>query len=186
MTDEALVELFWQRDEQALALTEQRHGASCRALARSILHSEDDADECLNDALLRAWRAIPPERPRSLAAWLHKVVRNLAFDRFRAAHAERRGGGELPLLLDELRDVASPADSVEAAVSAKELARSIDRFLDRLSPRERRLFLGRYFYLTPLADLAGREGMRPNHVSVTLGRLRGRLKAHLQKEGFSL
>lgn len=102
MEDNRIIDLYWAREEQALTETERKYGGYCRTIARNILKIHEDAEECVSDTWLNAWNAMPPKRPSVLSAFLGKITRNLAFDRWKAAHAEKRGGGSLPLALDEL------------------------------------------------------------------------------------
>ena len=110
MEDNRIIDLYWAREEQALTETERKYGGYCRTIARNILKIHEDAEECVSDTWLNAWNAMPPKRPSVLSAFLGKITRNLAFDRWKAAHAEKRGSGSLPLALDELDDAASEAD----------------------------------------------------------------------------
>ena len=184
MGDEEILELYLRRDEAAIAQTLLAHGPYCRRLAENILHSPEDAEECVSDACLRAWNAIPPERPARLRYYLAKITRNLALHRFRAAQAEKRGGGELPLVLEELADCVPGGESPEAEVLARELGAVLSSFTAALPPRERYIFLRRYYSAEPVADIAARCGLSPGNVSVILTRLRKKLRARLSKEGF--
>ena len=118
MDDETIVELYWKRDASAISATDEAYGAYCRALAFRILGSREDAEECANDTWVRLWNAIPPQRPRSLRMFAAKIARNLAFHRCEARTAAKHGGGELPLVLDELAECLPDAQSVEGADGA--------------------------------------------------------------------
>lgn len=118
MEDETIVELYWKRDASAISATDEAYGAYCRALAFRILGSREDAEECANDTWVRLWNAIPPQRPRSLRMFAAKIARDLAFHRCEARAAAKRGGGELPLVLDELAECLPDAQSVEGADGA--------------------------------------------------------------------
>lgn len=186
MDDERIVALFWARDERAIAAAADAYGGYCHALARNILGSEEDAQECVNDTLLRAWNAIPPERPERMGAYLAVITRNAAFRRWREQRADKRGGGVFEAVLDELEGVASGAETVEQAVDAQELTRAIEAFL-RTQPREtRQMFLCRYFYADGVGEIAKRLGRSEGSVSVTLYRTREKLRSYLKKEGFSV
>ena len=182
MEDERIVELLWARDEAGLREAEAKHGPACRALGARILGTPEDGEECWSDALLRLWDTVPPERPEHLRAWLLKLTRGIAIDRLRAARAEKRGGGELPLLLEELGDCVPGVDGAESGVLARELGEAVSRFLKTRSPEDRSLFLRRYFYGESVAGLAEALGMRRNTVSVRLGRIRAQLRSFLEKE----
>ena len=127
MEDERIIELFWQRDEDALTRLDEKYGAFCFTIAFNVLSVREDAEECVNDAFRRAWESIPPERPRLLRAWIGKVTRNLALNRWNRDHAQKRGG--LELLLSELEDCVPASESVERTVDAAELGKIISGWL---------------------------------------------------------
>ncbi len=183
MEDDKIVELYWQRSADAISETADKYGAYCFAIAENILHSAEDSDECVNDAWLHAWNAMPPQRPRVLRLFLARITRNLAFDRFRARAAEKRGGGELDLVLDELGECLGGGDA-QSACEAEELRRSIGRFVRSLPEREGNVLVRRYFFAEPVAQIAKGYGLSENHVMVILSRTRKKLKAHLLKEGY--
>ena len=183
MEDRAIVDLYWSRDPEAIRRTGEKYGGYCRAIARNILPDRRDAEECVNDTWLKAWNAMPEERPGLLAPFLGKITRNLAFTRWRAGHAEKRGGGELPLVLEELAECASSADTLQA-VEAAELEAAVNRFLHTLPERECGVFLRRYWFTEPMADVARRYGMREATVRTSLFRTREKLRRYLEKEGF--
>lgn len=184
MEDEKILDLYWARDEQALSETEQKYGGYCRAIAHGILTSREDAEECVNDTWLGAWNAIPPKRPGILSAFLGRITRNLAFDAYRASHAEKRGGGALSLALDELGECVAGHGGVESALDEKALSRAIDTFLRTLPARECALFLRRYWFVEPLRDIARRFGLNENSVKSILFRTREKLRKYLEQEGF--
>lgn len=184
MKDQAIIDLYWARKEQAIGETAAKYGPYCSAVAENILHDSRDTEECVNDTWLRAWNAMPPQRPDRLKLFLARITRNLAFQRWRARHAERRGGGELPLALEELAQCVPGGAEVEGQVEAKELSQSIRRFLTLLPARDRDIFLRRYFYVESAADIARRYGLRREGVSMRLLRTRNKLKDHLTKEGY--
>jgi len=183
MTDKQIVALFWQRDEAALRESESAYGAYCRALAERIVSAEDAA-ECVNDAYLRAWNAIPPERPAHLRAFLAKLTRNLALDRYRACGAEKRGSGEAAAVLDELAEVLGSRESAESAVTARELGEAVSRFVRGLPRREGDIFVRRCFFADGTAQLADRYGMTENSVKTALSRTRKKLRTYLESEGY--
>lgn len=184
MEDETIIELLWQRQEGALERAGEKYGVACSALALRLLGSPQDAEECWNDALLRLWNAVPPERPRHLRAYLLKLTRGLAIDRLRARGAEKRGGGTLPLLLEELGDCVPGSPGPEGELFTRALGEAVSRFLAAQSRQDRQLFLRRYFYGDPLGELARTLGMKENSAAVRLRRLRLRLRAFLEKEGY--
>ena len=184
MEDQQIIELYWARSEQAIRESETKYGAFCLSIARNILSQEQDAEECVNDTWLRAWNAMPPQRPSVLRMFFAKITRNLSFDRVRSRTAQKRGGGELPLVLEELSQCIVRESPLEDALLAQELDRSVRAFLRTLPDRECDVFLRRYFFTEPLADIAAGYGLSRNHVSVLLRRTRTKLRDHLQKEGF--
>jgi RNA polymerase sigma-70 factor (ECF subfamily) len=185
MNDQQIVELYWQRDAAAIQETSKKYGAYCYAIANNILNSKEDSEECVNDTWLKTWNAIPPQRPALLQMFLAKITRNLSLDRFLARTAQKRGGGEMPLVLDELSECIPSSSDVASEYERKELAQYIRKFVHSLPERERNIFLRRYFYANSIADIATRYGLSENNVTVILSRTRKKLKLRLQKEGFN-
>ena len=186
MEDREIVNLYWERNASAIKETASKYGRYCKAIAKNILGNNEDADECVNDTYLNAWNSIPPSRPHDLSTYLGKITRNLSFDRFRHRHADKRGGGEIELVLEELGECVSGTDSVEQEVEKKELVRIINSFLDTLSQEKCRIFLCRYWYALPVSEIAVRFGMSEGNVSVTLHRIRSKLKTYLKERGYDL
>ncbi len=184
MEDSKIIDLYWQRDEGAIPATAAKYGGYCAAIAGNILDSREDTEECLNDTWLRAWNAMPPQRPRGLAVFLGRITRNLAFNRRREQQAQRRGGGQLPQVLEELQECLAAPDTVERLVDARELAGAINGFLAGLSRKKRQVFVLRYFYTEPVAAIAQKTGMRPTAVTSALSRMRSDLKCYLKERGF--
>ncbi len=182
MEDRAIVDLYWSRDPEAISRTSEKYGNYCRAVAQNILPDPRDTEECVNDTWLNAWNAMPEDRPSLLAQYLGKITRNLALGRWRASRAEKRGGGQMSLVLDELAECVSSANTFQA-LEAIELEETIDRFLHALPSRECDLFLRRYWFAEPAAVIARRYGMRENTVRTILFRSRKKLQRHLEKEG---
>ena len=145
MEDHAIIELYWQRQETAIQETAVKYGAFLSGLSWNILRSRDDAEECVNDTYLRAWNAIPPQRPSAFKLWLGRITRNLSLDRWRKARAEKRGGEGMEVLLGEL-DVCVPApQGVEHHLEDQEIAAVISAFLRTLTAQNRAMFLRRYW-----------------------------------------
>jgi RNA polymerase sigma-70 factor (ECF subfamily) len=184
--DEQIIRLYEARDEAAIDWTERRYGHLCHAVAYNILDSREDAEECVNDAYLAVWNAIPPQKPTSLGGFLTRITRNLALDRYRAEHRDKRGGGQVPLVLEELAEVVSDEDDVTATYQRQELLGGIRRALMKQSPRNRGIFLDRYLRLDTTAVLARRYGVKEEQVLLILSRTRKKLKADLEKEGYTL
>lgn len=186
MEDSRIIALYWQRDPAALTATRDRYGAYCRQIAWQILHSREDADECENDTYLRAWQGMPPDRPSRLRSYLGAITRRLALDRWRARHADKRGGGEVALSLEELGECVGTPDTVTAAVEGAALSALLSDFLHTLSPAMCDVFLRRYWYLDSVEQIADRYGYSASKVKMMLKRTRDQLRARLEKEGFGL
>lgn len=184
MSDDQIIELFVARDERAITETNTKYRAYCMQIVSRILSDQQDAEEVVNDMLLRAWDTIPNQRPVVLKLYLARIARNLAFSRFRAQNAEKRGGGELVLALDELEDCIAAADDPAADMDAKELTDAIQRFLETVSFRDRNIFIRRYFFVDSVSDIAARYGLRESNIHMILMRIRKKLKVFLMKEGF--
>jgi len=182
MEDHAIIGLYWTRDPEAIMQTSKKYGNYCHTIARNILWDRRDVEECVNDTWLNAWNAMPEDRPNMLAQYLGKITRNLAINRWRASHAEKRGGGEIPLVLEELSECVSSSNALQA-LELVELEEIINQFLHTLPERECDLFLRRYWFAEPTVDIAKRCGIRENTVRTKLFRTRKKLQQHLEKEG---
>lgn len=184
MEDAQIIALYWSRDGEAIRQTDEKYGAYCFTIAQRIVQSHEDSEECVNDTWLRAWNAMPPERPDYLKLFLAAITRNLSLDRLKERKTAKRVGGAAALALDELSECVSGSPEVEDAVIAKELSESVGRFLDTLPPETRKLFLRRYFFLESAEEIAQMYAMRPGTVTVALHRTRKKLREHLKREGF--
>ncbi len=183
MEDECITELYWKRDEQAVAESRSKYGAYCGTIADNILHSREDTEECLNDTWERAWNTIPPERPRRLGVYLGSLTRSIAIDRWRRDRAEKRGSGQAELCLDELSECIGEERPIEDSLALRE---ALDSFLRAQSKKNRKIFLLRYWYMLPVTEVADRCGMTEGAAKMQLLRLRNKLKEHLEKEGVSI
>lgn len=186
MDDVKIVQLYWDRDEQAIPATSEKYGNYCTSIAKNILGNREDAEECVNDTYLHAWNSMPPHRPSILSTFLGKITRNLALNRNKYKTADKRGGGEANVVIDEIAEFVSDTDSVEQEIDRKELIRTIDDFLDSLPTEKKSIFVCRYWYFDSISDIANRCGMTENNVSVTLNRLRLKLHNYLLERGFEL
>ncbi len=178
MDDQTILDLYFARDERAIRETDARYGTLCHTVALNILRDRPDAEECVNDTYLKAWNAIPPARPRSLSAYLCRITRNLALDRFRQNHRHKRNS-DLIVSLDELSDCIPMRDEDAGA-----LARLLNEFLGRLDASERKLFLGRYFHAATVKELARLWGLTPKAVTMRLSRTRTKLRSFLEERGY--
>ena len=183
MDDSAIIDLYWARDEQALAQTNLKYGKLCRNVAFNILRNMEDTEECVNDTWLRAWNAMPPSRPGVLSAFLSRITRNLALDTYKASKADKRGGGQLPVALEELGDCIAGMQSVEQEMAYRELTKVLDGFLRQLPEKECCIFLRRYWYVDSTKEIAVRYGMPEGSVKSQLSRTRQKLKKMLEQEG---
>ena len=183
MDDNAIMDLYWARSEKAISETAARYGSYCYSIAYNILSNREDSEESVNDTYLAAWNTMPPRRPSLLGAFLGKLTRYISLDRWKQRSRLKRGGGEVPLCLDELEDCVSGRESTEDAVIRKETIASVNRFLDSLSETERRMFLCRYWYLDSVDAIADRFGFSQSKTASILHRIRGKLNKQLEKEG---
>lgn len=186
MEDKQIVDLYWERSEDAIAVSAEKYGRYCHSIAYRILFDEQDSCECVNDTWLKAWESMPPHRPALLSAFLGKITRNLAINRYHFNRTEKRGGGELPLAMEELQDCIPAAGSTENVVEDLVLKEVIGRFLQGLSADDRRIFLQRYWYFCQIKEIARDFGMTQSRVKMSLLRSRNALRTMLEKEGFTL
>lgn len=184
LEDNHIVDLYWNRDTDAIKESSKKYGDYCFCIANNILHNKEDSEECVNDTWLRAWNAIPPTRPKNLRMFLAKITRNLSFDCFTAKSAKKRGSGEIVFVLDELSECIPSDSHVAREYEFKELCEFIQQFVENLSVKEKTIFLRRYFFADTVADISAKLGISENSIMVSLCRTRKKLKYHLQKEGF--
>ena len=181
MDDKSIVELFFERDEQALTETKEKYSRYLHRVAHNILQNQQDAEECVNDTYLKAWKSIPPERPRALGAFLTRITRNLALDRFRAKRRQKRDG-EFTVMLSELGDCIPAPEERDAT----ELLGHIKDFLREQDETDRNIFVGRYFHAYEVQRMAEGYGLTPNAVSLRLYKTREKLRVYLQERGYSV
>lgn len=186
MNDSDIVQLYLDRNEQAITETSAKYGRYCSNIAINILCNREDAEECVNDTYLKTWNSIPPHKPNILSVFLGKIVRNLAFNRYKFSHRAKRGGGEITLILDELGDVVSDEDEVIDIAIRNELIRTINSFIATLSEEKQYMFFRRYWYSDSVKAIAAACGRTENYVSVELGRIRKKLRAYLTERGYDL
>ena len=185
MQDHEIVDLYWARSENAISQTDIKYGRYCRRIAVNIVANDEDSEECVNDTYMSAWNSMPEERPDLLAPFLATITRNHALDLYRRTHSKKRGGGQIPVVLDELVEVAG-SSSTEDEVDSSILTGHINAFLAGLEKDRRIVFVKRYFYVDSLADIAGSCNMSESAVKSLLFRLRQQLKEFLEKEGYEL
>lgn len=186
MDDNGIIQLYWDRSDQAISATSAKYGHYCKTIARNILNNEEDAEECVNDTYLNAWNSMPTHWPEHLATFLGKITRSLSFNKYKHDHTEKRGGGEIALVLDELTDCISDADNVEEIIDRQELLKAINSFVRRLPINKRNIFVRRYWYADSVSDIAKDYDMLQGTISKTLERIRKQLKIYLTERGFDL
>lgn len=182
--DQQIIEQIIGRDERALDALSEAYGAVCRSIARNILGDSADTEEVLNDALFKAWNAIPASPPAHLQAYMITLTRRIALDRCKWKQREKRGSGEVPLALSELEACIPAQETVESVCDRNALADALNRFLRTLPAYKRRIFIERYTMLMPEEEIAERHAMTPAAVKMQLSRIRKQLRAYLEKEGF--
>jgi len=183
LTDQEIVLLYWQRSEEAIAQSETKYGRMCRTIAANILRDACDAEEVVNDCWWKVWNSLPPQWPERLSAYVSRITRNLALSRLKRRNAQKRGGGEVLLALEELSECIPGGASPQQAVEARELAEAMDGFLARLDESTRDVFLSRYWYFASISDIAACSGFRESKVKNVLFRTRQKLSHYLQEEG---
>lgn len=183
MEDNKIIDLYFIRSEQAISETSKKYGAYLGVIVNNILHHTEDAEETVNDVYLAAWNSIPPNRPEVFKHYLSRIARNLAFKRYRYLMAEKRSP-EMELLLSELDEcIPDTRKNTEEIVEAKELTKTINRFLTTLSREDCGLFISRYFYAQTIDQLAAKYGNSPRRIKYRLEKLRFCFRVYLRKEG---
>ena len=186
MEDIQIVDLFWERSENAISETANKYGHYCYSIAYNILHSNEDSEECVNDTYLNAWNAMPYQRPSKLSAFLGRITRNLSLQRWEKYTAEKRGEGQVPLALDELQECIPTTDSTDQIVDDIVLVDLLNRFLASLTLEKRRIFMRRYWFLSTITEIAADFSVFESKVKMSLLRSRNELRQLLEKEGIEL
>lgn len=186
MEDKDIIALYWRRDEDAIIKTGEKYGAYLMKIADNILKDLRDSEESVNDTYLRAWNSMPPNRPDVLKLYLGRITRGVAIDIFRRRSSKKRLGSQYAVSLEELGDCVSGADDPQARAEVSALATAIGEYLNGLEPRTRDVFICRYYFMDPLADIAEYCGMTEAAVKSLLHRTRQGLRCHLEQEGFTL
>ena len=180
--DQRLVAMFESRDEQAIAETEKTYGGFCYSIAYRILQNVQDAEECVNDAMLRIWNAIPPAKPDNLRAFVITLTRRLALDRYDAHHAAKRGAGQTDIPLETLSGSLTSAADPARTAEQKMLREALGRFLSGLPKDTRIMFVERYWYMLSVREIAEHHGITQSRVKMSLSRTRRKLETFLMKE----
>ena len=186
MDDKEILELYIARSEQAISETSRKYGRYCHYIAYSILQNDEDSKECVNDTYLQTWNSIPPQYPNRLQTFLGKITRNLSINKWEKRSAEKRGGGQVPLILDELAECVSSDENTAQTVEDVVIREVLNRFLENLPAETRKIFVRRYWYMSSVKEIAEEYNLSQSKVAVTLFRTRGKLKVALEKEGVTL
>lgn len=186
MQDTMIIDLYWERSQEAIVQSNQKYGAYCHSIAWNILKNQEDSEECVNDTWLHAWNAMPPQRPSFLKAFLGKITRNLSLNLFEKTHAAKRGGSEVELCLEELAECIPGDTAAERSADALVIREVLNRFLKDLKKDERMIFVQRYWYLRPVKEISDAFSCSESKVKMILLRSRKKLQSALEKEGFVL
>lgn len=184
MDDKGIVRLYFERNEQAIDETSKKYGKYCFSIANNILSNREDAEESVNDTYLDAWNSIPPHRPNSLSLFLGKITRRISIDLYRRKNAQKRGGGELALVLDELYQCIADEADVEKEFEKMHLSEVINEFVKYLPRSEQKVFICRYWYMDSIQSISKRFGYSESKVRSMLFRTREKLRETLRKEGY--
>lgn len=186
MNDSQIVALYFDRDQRAIEETNAKYGNYCYAIVHNILNNKEDAEEAVSDTYLALWATIPPHKPVVLRTFLGKIARRTALKKWEKSSTQKRGGGEMALALEELSEYLSDGNTPETAMETAELTQILNAFLRKLPKEERQVFVCRYWYLDPVADIANRFGYTQSKVKSMLARTRKKLQSTLKKEGIAL
>lgn len=186
MDDQMIVALYFDRDQKAIEETNKKYGRYCHTIAYNILSNNEDAEECVSDTWLRAWNAIPPQRPNKLSIWLGKITRNLSLTRLEFYSRKKRGGGQRETVFSELEDCIGGNDTPEDMIITQELAAAISDYVRTLPQESRIAFIGRYYYFHKVRDISKHLGIRESKTNTLLYRARIGLKLYLLEKGFTL
>ena len=186
MDDRQIIELFWARSERAISETDIKYGKLCHRIAYNILDNSQDSEECVSDTYLKVWSIIPPKRPVKLSAFLGKITRNLALNRYEKNTADKRGGGETTIALGELTECIPDPNALENLIDNRLLVDKLNEFLAGLQPEARKIFMRRYWEVCSIGEIAQIYGISESKVKVSLFTTRGKLRSFLEQEGIAL
>ena len=184
MLDKDIVDLYWQRSETAIEKTAEKYGGYCYSIAYNILSQSEDAEECVTDTWIGAWNSMPPHKPSYLSGFLAKITRRISISKWRKKRAEKRGGGEIPLSLEELSECVSDGEDINDEIERRRLAEVLSAFVSSLEKNTRKVFLLRYFYNESIEKISRETGFSETKIKSMLYRARIKLAAVLEKEGF--
>ena len=181
-----IIDLYFSRDEKAIGETAVKYGGYCFTISNNILKNNNDAQECVNDTYLRTWNSIPPTKPLKLGTFLGRITRNLSLDRYKFNRTKKREGSEFELLLTELEECVSSGLTIENEFDSNFVIQSINDWLLSQIPKNRVLFVRRYWYAESINDLASNHQISESKVKSILFRMRKNLKIQLKREGVEL
>lgn len=185
MNDSQIVDLFFERSEQAIVELSNKYGKVCNKISSNILKNTLDVEECVNDAYLGVWNSIPPQRPSPLLTYVCRIVRNLSIKKYHSNTAVKRNS-YYDIVFEELEDCIPSLNSVDREYNSKELAEIIDGFLDTLEKDNRVMFVRRYWFSDSLKEIAKMFEITEHNAAVRLSRIRVRMKKYLIKKGVEL
>ncbi len=185
MEDSAIIELFFARNEEAIKETASKYGRMLKSVALRILRNMEDAEESVSDTYMKTWNSIPPTRPNVFSAFLTRITRNISLDMLDREHAEKRGAGEIPALLDELEECIAD-NRIPVPGEGMELREILNAFLEGEKPEARKIFVRRYFFGSEVKEIAEFYGLGESKVKMTLARSRERLRKCLEEEGVTV
>lgn len=183
MEDQEIIDLYISRSQNAISETENKYGSYCRTIARNILNDKGETDECVNDSYFRTWKAIPPTIPKILKAFLGKITRNTALNMYEKNHASKRNNGQIAASLDELTECIDHSSDTQQKVERSEVIAALNEFLEGLDKNKRICFMQRYFYMTPVKEIAEKNGMSEGSLKTMLSRVRADLKKYVKERG---
>lgn len=185
MTNEEILDLYWKRDESAVTETKAKYGKQIFRMALGIVNDFQDAEECENDTYLKAWNSIPPHRPQYLFAYLLKIAKNEALQKYNYNHAQKRGGILLELD-EEILNCSSSENHIDSDLEYRELVNALNKFLKELSPEKQSIFVRKYWGGQKISQIAEELGISESKVKMVLKRTRNKLKEYLRKEGIHI
>ena len=183
MEDQLIIELFFERSEDAIRELSLKYEKMCRRLANKFLHNEQDIEECINDVYLAIWNTIPPQKPNPLGAYICRIAKNVALKKYRTNTAQKRNH-YYDVILEEVDEFLSVNETVESEILAKEISNRINIFIGQLRKKDRVMFVQRYWFCYSVEEIAGTMGVSKNYVTVHLHRTREKLRVCLKSEGF--
>ena len=182
-SDEKIIDMYWQRDPDAIQETDHKYGNLLRNVANNILFDCQDCEECKNDAYLGIWNAIPSARPVAFPAFIMQIMRRIAIDRYREKSRQKRIPSQLTVSIEELKQSISSGMPVDEAYEAKEIGRLITEYVEGLSDRQRYIFIDRYYLAEPLEKTAADLSISVRTAYREIEKIKQGLKEYLERNG---